>query len=156
MPQQENAAKPAELTEYPVVIRVPVAWGQMDAFAHLNNTVYFRFFESVRIAYFERMPIMRDPGAPSGVGPILAATSCRYKAPVRYPDTLQVGSRVREVGTDRFTMDYVAFSQALGRVAAVGDGVVVSYDYASGRKVDLPQSWRERIAAIEGSGADVD
>ena len=44
-----------KLTErYPVVIEIPVAWGEMDAFQHLNNIVYFRYFESARIAYFER------------------------------------------------------------------------------------------------------
>ena len=40
-----------ELTrEYPVIIELPVAWGDMDAFAHVNNTAYFKYFESARIA----------------------------------------------------------------------------------------------------------
>jgi len=43
------------LKRCPVVIETPVAWGQMDAFRHLNNTAYFRFFESARIAYFEKL-----------------------------------------------------------------------------------------------------
>ena len=41
------------LEGYQVTIDVNVAWGEMDAFEHVNNVVYFRYFESVRMAYFE-------------------------------------------------------------------------------------------------------
>lgn len=137
-----------DLARYPSVLTIPVAWGEMDAFAHLNNVVYFRYFESARIDYFRRMDIYA-PGAPTGIGPILASTSCRFRAPITYPDTVRVGGRVREIGADRYVMEYAVVSEALGRVAATGEGVLVSYDYASGRKVDLPESWRERILALE-------
>jgi acyl-CoA thioester hydrolase len=40
---------------YPVVIEIPIAWGEMDAFQHVNNIFYFRYFESARIAYFGRL-----------------------------------------------------------------------------------------------------
>ncbi len=43
------------LKHYSVIIETPVAWGEMDAFQHVNNIVYFRYFESVRIAYFEKI-----------------------------------------------------------------------------------------------------
>ena len=72
------------LKECPVVIETPIAWGQMDAFRHLNNTAYFRFFESGRIAYFERLDLLEYMEV-SGVGPILAATNCRFKIPSYVP-----------------------------------------------------------------------
>ena len=134
---------------YPVRIVVPVAWGDMDAFAHVNNTVYLRWFESARIAYFERMSIL-EPGAPKELGPILASLSCRFKAPLAYPDTVEVGVTVTEVGEDRFTMVYEVWSRALDRVAAKGEGLNVSYDYAAGRKAPLPAWWRDAIHRIEG------
>lgn len=46
------------LKHCPVVIETPVAWGEMDAFRHVNNTAYFRYFESARIAYFERLNLL--------------------------------------------------------------------------------------------------
>ncbi len=137
-----------ERASFPVRLSIRVAWGEMDAVAHLNNTVYFRYFESARIAYFERMDIL-PAGAPASVGPILASTSCRFRAPITYPDTVEVGARVRELSRDRFTMEYAVHSEQLGRVAATGEGVLVSYDYAAGRKVDLPEAWRERIVSLE-------
>src|ERR1044071_8239339 len=93
------------LERCPVVIETPVAWGQMDAFRHLNNTAYFSFFESGRIAYFEKLDLLELMEA-TGIGPILASTSCRFKIPLTYPDTVSVGSRVSEMEDDRFMMEY--------------------------------------------------
>ena len=42
------------LRGFPGIIELPVSWGEMDAFGHLNNVVYFRYFESARIAALER------------------------------------------------------------------------------------------------------
>ncbi|MBU2038447.1 MAG: thioesterase family protein, partial [Gammaproteobacteria bacterium] len=47
-----------DLYEYPVVIEVPVAWGEMDAFQHVNNTQFFRYFESARVQYFDNLKIL--------------------------------------------------------------------------------------------------
>ena len=141
-------ARPAALQRFPVVVATPVAWGDMDAFAHVNNTVYFRWFESARIAYFERVVI--NTGTPKGVGPILASTSCRFKVPLTYPDTVHIGARVRELDEDRFTMEYAVYSARQDRLAARGEGLVVSYDYASARKAPVPAAWREHIASLEG------
>ena len=136
------------LPGYPVVIDIPVAWGEMDAFAHVNNITYFRYFESARIAYFEQVDAMGERER-TGCGPILAETWCRFRSPLRYPDRLAAGTRVAEIGADRFTMEYALVSTKLGRIAAEGKGVVVWYDYRAQAKTNLPDSLRERIAALE-------
>lgn len=136
------------LHDYPVTIEIPVAWGEMDAFRHVNNTVYFRYFESVRMVYFERIGLL-DILCETGVGPILATTRCDFKFPLTYPDRVDVGTRVSEIGEDRFTMMYHVFSQQAGRTAARGEGVIVSYDYGAGGKCPLPDAARERIRALQ-------
>jgi acyl-CoA thioester hydrolase len=120
----------------------------MDAFGHVNNIIFFRYFESARIAYLDAIGFRGDAGA-GGVGPILASTHCRFRRPLAYPDTVRVGARSTEVGSDRFTMAYVIVSEALGEAAAEGGGVIVAYDYASGRKTMLPDDVRLRIADLE-------
>jgi acyl-CoA thioester hydrolase len=60
-----------------------------------------------------------------------------------------VGARAIEVDADRFTMAYVIVSEAFGETAAEGGGVIVAYDYASGRKAMLPADVRMRIADLE-------
>ena len=61
-----------KLRGYPVVIEIPVFWGDMDAMRHVNNTVYLRYFESARIALFERLGYL-DVMEQTGVGPILGS-----------------------------------------------------------------------------------
>ncbi len=136
------------LRPYPVCISLPVQWGDMDAMQHVNNTVYFRWFESGRVAYFERMGLFADPEA-SGVGPILHSTHCRYRVPLTYPDTVWVGTRVTEIGLDRVHFAHRIVSLAHGRVAAEGTAVVVTYDYREARKAPVPEPVRRRILALE-------
>lgn len=137
-----------ELSGYPVVIQLPVQWGDMDAYGHVNNTVYFRFFESARIAYLERCGFVRSYER-DGIGAILHSTSCRFRRPLTYPDEIDVGGRVTDVGADRFTMAYRIVSGAQGVVAADGTGLIVSFDYRNGTKVPLPDDVRMRIERLE-------
>ena len=66
------------LAAYPVVIEQAIAWGDMDFYRHVNNVVYFRYFENARLEYFRRLDWFRFEEA-TGVGPILAATSARFR-----------------------------------------------------------------------------
>ena len=131
------------LRDYPIVIEVPVAWGEMDSFGHVNNIVYFRYFESARIAFFDAVGFRGGDGA---IGPILASTQCRFRRPLAYPDRVRVGARVSDIGADRFTMHYLVFSEAQDAVAAEGEGLVVAYDYEAGRKALLPEGVLEKLS----------
>jgi acyl-CoA thioester hydrolase len=138
------------LADYPVIATFPIAWGDMDAFQHVNNTRYFRYFEDARIAYFDEAGISGVSGMPSGIGPILASTSCRFKAPLTFPDTIAVGARVIELGEDRFTVEHAVASEKLGRIAAIGQALVVSFDYSAQTKAPVPDAWRQAIEKMEG------
>ena len=129
-----------------VVIEVPIAWGDMDAFAHVNNTVFFRLFESARMAYLGEIGFR---GTTLGPGPILHSTHCRFRLPITYPDTVQVGARVTHVAGDRFTMAY-QIVRADGEVAATGEGIVVAYDYGAQSKIGIPTAVRAAIRALDG------
>lgn len=142
----------ALLAGFPVVVRIPVAWGEMDAYQHVNNIVYFRYFETARIHYFRRVGL--DQGSPAeGIGPILASTQCRFRMPLTFPDTVSVGARVVRMGEDRFTMEYRVVSDRAGKVAAEGEGVIVAYRYDEGRKTEIPAALRAAIEALEASAA---
>jgi len=134
--------------EFPVVVEIPVAWADMDVLKHVNNTVFFRYFETARVAYLERIGL-DDDEKHDGIGPILASTHCRFRRPVVYPDRVLAGARVAEVLEDRFVMEYRVVSEKEGWVAAEGGGVVVAYDYRRSAKAPLPSAVREAIARIE-------
>ena len=138
------------LAHCPVVIEIPVAWGEMDSFQHVNNVVYLRYFESARVAYFERLKLI-DYMNETGIGPILGSVACRFKIPLTYPDTVSVGTRVSKVEQDRFVMEYYVVSHNHQKIAAEGEGVVVSFNYRENVKAPLPELVNQRIAALEAT-----
>jgi len=138
------------LAAFPVVIELPVVWGEMDAYAHVNNVVYFRYLESARVEYLRRLDWLRLQRE-TGIGPILAAMSCRFRKALVYPDTIEVGVRATSVGDDRLTMEHQIVSRTQGVLVAEGQGTVVSYDYNRQTKAPLPEEIRRRIAELEAS-----
>ncbi len=138
---------------FPVRISLAVQWGEMDSYGHVNNTVYFRWFESARMEYFARLEwpaVERD----TGVGPILHSTRARFRAPLVWPDTIEVATRVTNVLSDRFTMLYEVRSRSLDRVVAEGEGTIVAFDYGRLEKAPLPESIRARIEELELATAE--
>lgn len=137
---------------YPVRLPIVVAWGDMDAFGHVNNTVFFRYFESTRIAYMQRID-------GTGVGnlefsPVVASARCDFLAPVVFPDTVEGETRVSRLGNSSFTMEYQLTSQAQRKVVARGEAVIVHVDRVSGRAQPLPAALRARIVELEGRPLD--
>ena len=137
------------LKDYPVIIEEKVAWGDMDAAQHVNNTIYFRYFETGRINYFDAMGFTVF----KGIGPILAETSCRFKIPLVYPDTISIASRVQldsfyEFG---FSMEHIIVSHKYQKIAAKGTGRIVSYNYGKQQKAPFPDELKEKIIEFENT-----
>lgn len=139
------------LSEFPVVLTFPVHWGEMDAFQHVNNVAYFRYFESVRIAYFNATGgFGATGGGPGkGIGPILAETSCRYRMPLTHPDTLRAGARTTSYYEHGFLHEYALVSERTGQVAATGTARIVTYDYDRGVKVAVPEQLLKMLFHLE-------
>lgn len=144
---------PAPDAPWPVKLEIPVWWGDLDAFQHVNNTVYLRWFESARIAYFERAGLL-ERMEKERVGPILARATCDFRRPVTFPDMVTVRTTVTKVGRTSFVMGYrVTSAKQGGAVVAEGEGVVVMLDYRTGAKVEVDDALRERIAALSTARA---
>jgi acyl-CoA thioester hydrolase len=138
------------LVGFPVVVEQAVVWGEMDSYRHVNNVVYFRYFENARLEYFRRLNWF-DFERDTGIGPILAATQARFRKPLTYPDTVQITARVASLGEDRFTLEHRVFSRRLQAIVAEGEGTVVTFHYARGEKVPIPEELRRRITELEAS-----
>lgn len=141
------------LAGFPVIIEQAVVWGEMDAYQHVNNVVYFRYFENARLEYFRRLDwptLMKD----TGIGPILASTRARFRKPLAYPDTIAIGARILSLEEDRFVLEHRIFSEQLQGIATEGEGLVVAYDYEHATKASMPEEIRRRIADLEGKTFD--
>ncbi|RKF18523.1 acyl-CoA thioesterase [Alginatibacterium sediminis] len=125
-----------ELSEYPVVLEQSVAWGDMDALQHVNNTVYFKYFESARIAFLHAAGIAEMLMTQS-IGPVISQTSCRYKAAVTFPDTLSVAARVKQLTMDTMVTEYAIYSHSQGRITTVGGADIVMFDFKNKCKAQM-------------------
>ncbi|MBZ0113085.1 MAG: acyl-CoA thioesterase [Thermoanaerobaculia bacterium] len=136
------------LGSYPVAVTFPVHWNEMDALGHVNNTRYFVWFESARMALFEALEL--DLTGSPRVGPILAHTECSFRRPVTYPSRLIVATRIGRIGTSSFTMNYCAVEESAPELpVAEGSGVIVLYDYEAHAKVEIPESLRRELEALK-------
>ena len=120
------------------VHRETVRFRDLDSLGHVNNAVFLTYLEEARIAYL--VPL----GAEAS-DMILARVEIDFRAPLRMGDELEIGVRPARIGTKSFDLEYEVHS---GRtLAAEAKTVLVSYDYATRRPVELPESWREALAA---------
>jgi acyl-CoA thioester hydrolase len=143
------SAKDELFKTFPVIVTQPVVWGDMDSYRHVNNVVYFRYFENARLEYFKRIGWFEIEKA-TGIGPILASTQARFRRALTYPDTIHIGTRLLDMKDDRITIEHHIVSDALDEIATIGQGIVVAYHYATGNKVSLPEELRRNIARVEG------
>jgi acyl-CoA thioester hydrolase len=137
------------LAGFPIVVVQEVAWGDMDSYGHVNNVVYFRYFENARLEYLRRLR-WNELKAATGVGPILRDTQARFRLALTYPDTIAIGGRIAKVAEDRFFLEHRIVSRCLNAVATEGRGTVVSYNYRTGQKVPLPAEIQEGIRRLQG------
>jgi acyl-CoA thioester hydrolase len=145
----ETQSKHELLEKFPVVIKVPVHWGDQDAFGHVNNTVPHRWFESARIALFGRIGLL-EMQKTQRIGPILAAVSCNYRLQINFPDTVQVGIRVARIGRTSIAFEHAILSEAQQAIVADGTSTTVVYDYQARKPHPVPESVRRAIETLEG------
>lgn len=133
-----------DLSHYPVIHQQSVAWGDMDAFGHVNNVQYYRYMESARIRYLDALNIFNQ-----NVVTVVASSQCKYLSPVVYPDQLKVATRVEELRNSAFRMSYILWSEAQNKIVATGDAVVVCVDNKTMQKTAIPESIKEQIKKFE-------
>ena len=142
------SAKDELMRTFPVVVTQAVAWGDMDAYQHVNNVVYFGYFENARLEYFRRVGWFEIEQA-TGIGPILAATQARFRRALKYPDTIHIGVRLLDLKDDRFSVEYRIVSDALDDIATEGQGTLVAFHHPTGKKAKLPEELTRKIRALE-------
>ncbi len=120
-------------------MRMPIRWGDMDAMGHVNNTVYFRYFETARIAWFDQIACAPDPG---GEGPVIINADCSFLKQLKYPGEIEVTTLVGPPGRSSFQMRHeirlVGADGAPGEVHAEGGAKVVWVNFPAEKSVQLP------------------
>ena len=136
--------------DYSVVIELPVQWGDMDAFNHVNNVIYLRWFESARIVYLQQVGVtaqLQD----SALGPVLASSAVRYRVPIEFPDQVLIGVAAQSFDGGNLVQRYGVFSRQKQVLTTTGEARLVMYDFQQQSKAQIADDILAKIAALEAS-----
>ena len=134
-----------------IEIDIEVRFKDVDAMGHVNNAVYFTYFEEGRKhLFFKHL----QSKARQDFNFILAHISCDYKLPIKITDRPLLKMFVSKIGTKSFGLAYRLIDpQALERLYATGESIQVSYDYQQGQSTLLPDDILKTLKAYEVSQA---
>ena len=120
---------------------IPIRWGDMDAYGHVNNTVYFRYMEQARVEWIEAM---RIPVRPGGDGPVIINAACTFLRPLTYPGTVEVRTLIGALG--RSSCETFVEMRIDGELYAEGSAKVVWMNPQTGKSVPLPAAVRAAVS----------
>ena len=141
--------EPHRGADYPVHREIPTRWMDNDAYGHVNNVVYYSFFDTAVNAWLIERGAL-DIASSAVVG-FVVETGCHYFAPVAFPQPVTAGIRVAHVGRSSVRYEIALFAPGSDRAAAQGHFVHVYVDRATNRPVnELPAALAE---ALEPLGA---
>jgi acyl-CoA thioester hydrolase len=136
----------ADRSEFKVWRRFTTRWGDNDAYGHVNNAVFYQWFDSAVNAWLvEQRMLDIESGDPIG---LVVETCCSYLAPLTFPDDVEVGLAVAELGRSSIRYRIGVFADGAATAAAQGEFVHVVVDRVSRRPVEIPVDWRQKLETI--------
>ena len=134
-----------------IITKIPVLWGDMDGFGHVNNIIYLKWCETSRIELFRsiwnyKIGNMEEVLERGGVGPILANFNMDYKYPVKYPDEIKIETYLTHIGNSSMGIGHELFSQNNDKLVAKANSVIVMLNYISNDKVIIGDKDREILS----------
>lgn len=137
---------PAGRSEFKVWRSFSTRWADNDPYGHVNNTVYYQWFDSAVNGWLVDEGLLDlaqgDPIA------LVVETRCSYAAPLAFPQPVEVGLAVAALGRSSIRYRIGVFAHGSDQAAAEGEFVHVTVDRASRRPVEIPAGWRAKLEAI--------
>lgn len=141
-----SRAAPTTRAEFKVWRTVTTRWADNDAYGHVNNTVYYEWFDSAVNAWMVEQDMLDiatgDPIA------LVVETRCSYAAPLAFPEGVDVGLAVAQLGRSSIRYRIGIFAEGADGAAAEGEFVHVVVDRNTRRPVEIPPAWRQKLEAI--------
>ena len=131
---------------YALALPVEVRFRDMDSMGHVNNAVFFTYFENARIAYWRAVPGI---GTRRALDYILARAECDFRSPATLEDELTCHIRVGSFGRSSFTFEYLLREERTGRLVAEGRTVQAMYDYAARTTRPIDEALKAAIREFE-------
>ena len=149
MSERDDKLAQARRADYPHFLTIPTRWMDNDIYGHVNNVVFYSYFDTVVNGYLiEAGGLDIHGGAVIG---LVVETMCRYFQPVAFPDVIEAGLRVARLGRTSVRYEVAIFRRGEDAPAAAGHFVHVYVDRQTRRPVPLPESLRVALARIAGA-----
>lgn len=132
--------------DYLHFLPINTRWMDNDAYGHVNNAVYYSFFDTAVNQYLIGARLLDI--AHGGIIGLVVETFCRYAKPIAFPDAVVAGLRIAHIGTSSVRYEIGLFRGEDDDAAAEGHFVHVYVDRGSRRPVALPEDWRQALQPL--------
>jgi len=146
--QDTGEAKPRR-GDYKHFLAIPTRWMDNDVYGHVNNVVYYSYFDTVVNEYLVGAGVL-DIERSRVIG-LVVETMCRYFQPLAFPEVVEAGLRVARLGRSSVRYEIGIFRRGEEEPAAIGHFVHVYVDRDSRRPVEIPESLRRALEQIAGT-----
>ncbi|WP_299397485.1 thioesterase family protein [Pelagibius sp.] len=137
----------ARRADYMHFLTIPTRWMDNDIYGHVNNVVYYSYFDTVINEY-----LIREGGLDihdGGVIGVCAESACQYKAAFAFPENVEAGLRVGHLGNRAVRYEIGLFREGREDAAATGSFVHVFVERATMKAVPIPDSLRAALARLQ-------
>ncbi|WP_439546870.1 acyl-CoA thioesterase [Sandarakinorhabdus sp.] len=133
-------------SDYRTMRAIPTRWMDNDAYGHVNNVVYYSWFDTAVNAWLVEAGLLDIlHGNPIG---LVVETGCRYHRSVAFPETVEAHLRIGKLGNSSVRWEVGLFTAGQDAPAAEGHFVHVYVDRVSRRPLALPDAWRDMLAPL--------
>lgn len=137
-------------SDFTNILKTSVSWIDQDLLGHVNNAQYFSYLESGRVEYCDKaLGIKFVPGMKAGW--IVADIQCSYLQQIRFPQHLEICSRISQIGNKSATIVAHIYRQGETNPVATSQGIIVWFDYVKQKTERIPESIRQMIFDYEKS-----
>jgi acyl-CoA thioester hydrolase len=141
-----SRAAPRPRSAYQAWRTVPTRWADNDAYGHVNNVVFYAWFDTAVNAWLVEAGLL-DIARGDPIG-LVAETRCAYFAALAFPQAVEVGLAVERLGNSSVTYRLGVFAEGQAAAAAEGEFTHVYVDRASRKPTALPGEWRTKLEAL--------
>jgi acyl-CoA thioester hydrolase len=121
-------------------------WGDNDAYGHVNNTVYYEWFDSAVNAWMVEQGMLDIAGGDPIA--LVVETRCTYSTPLAFPEPVEIGLAVADLGRSSIRYRIGIFARKAVSASAQGEFVHVVVSRSTRRPVEIPADWREKLETI--------
>jgi len=137
---------PRERDAYRWFMTIATRWADNDAYGHVNNTIYYQWFDSVVNQWLIEQGLL-DAANGDPIG-LVVETGCSYFAPLSFPGDVEVGLAVERLGSSSVTYSIGVFGAGSTEPSAQGHFTHVYVDREGRRPVTLPDVWRNKLETL--------